>query len=345
MRAWRLVRHGGPGVLVERDLPTPEPGPGEVRVALRHVGLNYAEVLSRKGLYGWAPKLPYTPGMEGAGVIDAVGAGVDRAVGEEVAVGAQYGAYAEAIVVPAAQALRAPAHLSPIERAAFPVNWMTAWAGLVELGRLREGDRVAISPAAGGVGTAAVQIADRAGAFVVGLAGSDEKLMLVRELGADAVVNYRGDRWTTRLAGTVPGTDDRPGGIDVALEMVGGEVFGAVKRTLAPFGRLVVAGYADLDYSLWKPWTWPGALRGMPRMSLKEMFLNSNGMLSTHLGYLIDDPRVLTRVWSDLVTFVERHELRPVVGATYPIERIADAHAFMESRGSRGKIVLEVGGA
>lgn len=348
MRAWRLEQHGGPDVLVERSIPLPEPGPGEVRVRLSWVGLNYAEVLSRKGLYGWAPKLPYTPGMEGAGRIEAVGPGVDRKVGDEVVVGAQFGGYAEAIVVPQAQALRAPAHLSGAELPAFPVNWMTAWASLMELGRLRPTDTVLISPAGGGVGTAAVQIAARQGCRVIALAGSDEKLERVRELGAHETINYRVDGWQTRLqevAGqprTGADGEARSAGVDLALEMVGGDAFKAVKTVLAPFGRIVVAGYADLDYSLWRPWSWPKAVWGMPRMSLKEMFLGSNGLLSTHLGYLIDDPAVLTQLWADLCGFVETHELRPEVGRVMPLAQIAEAHRFMESRGSYGKIVLQV---
>ncbi|NIP56998.1 MAG: zinc-binding dehydrogenase, partial [Gemmatimonadetes bacterium] len=179
-------------------------------------------------------------------------------------VGTQYGAYAERIVVPEARALPAVEGFSPEESAAFPVNYATAWTGLVKMGRVRAGDRVLVSPAGGGVGTAAVQIAHHLGCRVVAAAGSDEKLERVRALGADATVNYRRPGWAEALAEAAG-----PEGIDRALEMVGGEVFDAAKSVLAPFGQVVVAGYASLDYSLWNPLSWWRAWRGKPRMGLE----------------------------------------------------------------------------
>lgn len=336
MRAYVLHRTGGPDVLRLSTTPDPVTGPGSVRVRVEAVGLNYAEVLSRKGLYGWAPRQPYIPGMEAAGRIVDAGDGVDPArVGEAVVVGAQYGAYAEEMVVPQAQALPAPTGWSLEERAAFPVNWMTAWVSLVEMGRLRSSDRVLVSPAGGGVGTAAVQIASRFGCDVVALAGSDAKLERVRPLGAATTVNYRAPGWRQELADR---TRDR--GVDVALEMVGGDVFRSVLDTLAPFGRVVVAGYADLDYSVWNPVSLWRAWRGMPRMGLDRMLTRSNGILSTHLGYLLGDAEGLTRLWRDLTAFVDEHGLRPQVGHVLPFEELPRAHRLMESRASYGKIVL-----
>ena len=333
-----MRRHGGPGVLRPVSLPDPEPGPGRVRVRVEAVGLNYAEVLSRKGLYGWAPKLPYVPGMEAAGHVDAVGPGVDPSrLGAGVVVGSQTGAYAELMVVRDAQALPAVPGWSLEENVAFPVNWMTAWVSLVEMGRMRAGDRVLVSPAGGGVGTAAVQIGSRSGCDVLALAGSDEKLEKVRELGAAATVNYRSRGWREALAAE---TAERR--VDVALEMVGGDVFRAACEALGPFGRVVVAGYAELDYRLWNPLSWWRAWRGIPRMSLDRMLKRSNGILSTHLGYLLADPEVMVRVWRDLTTFTATHGLRPVVGHVLPFDELAEAHRLMESRESYGKIVLRL---
>ena len=338
MKAVVLRRHGGPGVLRVTEVPDPRAGPGQVLVRVEAVGINYAEVLSRKGLYGWAPKRPYVLGMEAAGRIEAVGAGVEASrVGEAVVVGAKHGAYAELMAVSSAQALPAPAGWSVEERAAFPVNWMTAWVGLVEMGRLRAGDRVLISPAGGGVGTAAVQLASRHGCDVLALAGSDGKLERVRALGAADTLNYREPGWRRRLAEVTRGR-----GVDVALEMVGGDVFRAVRDTLAPFGRVVVAGYADLDYTLWNPASWWRAWRGIPRMGLTRMFERSNGILSTHLGYLLDDPERVSGVWARLTAFVAEHGLRPQVGHVLGFGDVAEAHRLMESRESYGKIVLRV---
>ncbi|GMV06343.1 MAG: oxidoreductase [Gemmatimonadota bacterium] len=338
MNAAVLRRHGPPDVLRVTRVPDPTPGPGQVRVRIEAVGLNWAEVLSRKGLYGWAPRLPYVPGMEAAGHVEDVGEGVDPArVGEAVVVGAQHGAYAELVVVRSAQALPSPAGWTVEERAAFPVQWMTAWVSLKEMARVRPGDRVLVSPAGGGVGTAAVQLASRMGCDVVALAGSDAKLERLLPLGATATLNYRAPGWEARLAALA---GER--GVDVALEMVGGDVFRAVRDTLAPFGRVVVAGYAGLDYRWWSPASLWRAWRGIPRMSLDHMLKRSNGILSTHLGYLLGDAHRLERVWRELTAFVAEHGLRPQVGHVLPFEAVADAHRLMESRDSFGKIVLRL---
>lgn len=337
MKAVLLERTGGPEVLAWRDVPDPSPGPGQVRVRVEAMGLNYAEVLSRKGLYGWAPSRPYVLGMEAAGVIDAVGPEVDRAVGERVVVGCQSGAGAERVVVPEAQALPAPSGFSLEEEAAFPVNFMTAWVALVTLGRAGAGDRVSVSPAAGGVGSAAVKLALARGCEVVALAGSREKLDRLEALGVDRTACYREDGFSgalDRVAGD--------GGIDVAVEMVGGPVFRAVRDRMAPFGRIVVAGYASLDYRWWDPISLIQAWRGVPRIPLKEHFTRSLGFFATHLGYLLADPPRMLGVWEELTRFVGTHDIRPEVGHVLPASRIADAHRLMESRESYGKIVLRM---
>lgn len=338
MRAIVLERHGGPEVLRVRDLPDPQPGAGEVRVRVEMIGVNYAEVLSRKGLYGWAPAMPYTPGMEATGTIDMIGAGVEgRAIGERVIVGAQYGAYAERMVVPARQALPAVAGFSTGENAAVAVNYLTAWVALMEMARLRPTDRVLVTAAAGGVGTAAVQIAARFGCAVIGLAGSDAKLDQIRTLGAEAAVNYRNSGFEARLRQAAG-----PGGFDVVLEVVGGEVFRAVWPVLAPFGRVVVAGFASLALQRWNPLSWLRTWRDLPRADIRSLAPASAGLMATHIGYLLDDPPRLARVWGELMAFVAAYEIRPVVGATFSFDDMAAAHRHMESRHSVGKIVVRV---
>jgi NADPH2:quinone reductase len=321
-----------------RDVPVPEPGPGAVRVRIETIGVNYAEVLSRKGLYGWAPQLPYVLGMEAFGRLDAIGPGVEgRRPGEPVIVGTQHGCYAEAVAVPAARALPALPDFSPEENASFAVNYLTAWVALVEMGRLRARDRVLVTAAAGGVGTAAVQIAHRHGATVYGLAGSDEKLELVRRMGASAALNYRAGHFEEAVRRL---TDGR--GVDLVLEVVGGEVYRQCLRLLAPFGRVVVAGFAGLDLQRWNPWSWWRTWRDIPRADVRAMLLRSYSVGSTHLGYLLRDVDLLGRVWSDLVAFTREQGVRPVVGARFSLEDGAAAHALVESRRSQGKVVLAV---
>lgn len=338
MRAWMLKRAGGPDVLELTEVETPEPGPGEVAVRVQAIGINYAEVLSRKGLYGWAPSRPYVPGMEAAGVVERVGEGVDeRRLGEAVLCGMKHGAYAERVVVPVNRALPGLPGFSVEENAAFGVNFLTAWVSLVEMARLRSSDRVGITAAAGGVGTAAVQLAVAHGCRVVGMAGSDDKLERVRRLGAAATVNYRRDDFETRLEEAC-----EDGRLDVVLEVVGGDVFRTCLARLDNFGRVVVAGYAGLDYSWWNPWSWWTAWRDAPRLDIQDAAEASIGLLATHIGYLLPDEARLLAIWDALTDFTLEHGLRPVVGRSYAFEELPEAHRFMESRRSVGKLVVRV---
>lgn len=321
-----------------RAVPTPVPGPGEVRVRVEAIGVNYAEILSRKGLYGWAPSMPYTPGMEATGTIDLLGPGVNRrAIGERVIVGAQHGAYAEQMVVPERQALPAIADFSTDENAAIAVNYLTAWVALMEMARLRPTDRVLVTAAAGGVGTAAIQIATRFGSPTVGLAGSDAKLDAIRALGVESAVNYRRTDFHQRLRAAAG-----PGGFDVVVELVGGEVFRAVWTVLAPFGRVVVAGFASLALQRWNPLSWLRTWRDLPKADIRSLAPRSHGLLGTHIGYLLDDPPRLAGAWAALMEFVSTHGIRPLVGATFAFEEMAEAHRLMESRQSVGKIVVRM---
>jgi NADPH2:quinone reductase len=302
-------------------------------VRVEAIGIN-----SRKGLYGWAPTRPYVPGMEAAGIIEALGPGVSgREVGQRVICGMQHGAYTERLVVDVGTALPALPGYSIEENAAFAVNFVTAWVGLVEMARLRATDRVAITAAAGGVGTAAVQIAVAHGCRVTGLAGSDAKLERVRTLGATTTVSYRRADFRERLS------EAAPSGLDVVLESVGGDVYRVCLRRLAPFGRLVVVGYAGLDYALWNPFSWWRAWRGAPRMNVMKASMMSTGVMATHIGYLLPDAERLQRIWGALTGFAEKHGLRPVVGRTFGFEELPEAHRFMESRASSGKLVVRVG--
>jgi NADPH:quinone reductase-like Zn-dependent oxidoreductase len=338
MRAIILDRHGGPEVLRVREISEPRPGPGEVRIRIEAIGVNYAEVLSRKGLYGWALALPYTLGMEATGTVDLLGAGVtQRAVGERVIVGAQHGAYAEWIVVPEPQALPVVTGFATEENAAIAVNYLTAWVALMEMARLRPGDRVLVTAAAGGVGTAAVQIATHFGCATVGLAGSDPKLETILALGAEAALNYRRPGFAEHLRAAAG-----PERFDVVLDLVGAEVFRAVWPVLAPFGRVVVAGFASLALQRWNPLSWLRTWRDLPKANIRSLAPGSHGLMGTHLGYLLADPPLLARVWGELMAFVAAHGIRPVVGATFSFDQMAEAHSLMESRRSVGKIVVRV---
>jgi len=235
------------------------------------------------------------------------------------------------------QALPALPGFSIEENAGFGVNALTAWVALVELARLRPGDRVLVTAAAGGVGTAAVQIASRFGCTVLAMAGSDEKLAKARELGAAAGINYRRPDFQRALRAAIGAP-----GVDVVLELVGGDVHRAVWPVLAPFGRVVVAGFASLALQRWNPLSWWRTWRDAPRRSVLSLARGSHGLLATHLGYLLDDAPRLVRVWHDLTAFVTNHDIHPVIGTVLPFAEIAQAHRLLESRTTIGKVVIRL---
>jgi NADPH2:quinone reductase len=171
----------------------------------------------------------------------------------------------------------------------------------------------------------------------VGLAGSDAKLDLIRGLGAGSAVNYRRSGFEAHLRGTA-GADR----FDVVLELVGGDVFRAVWPVLAPFGRVVVAGFASLALQRWNPLSWLRTWRDLPKADIRSLAPASHGLMATHIGYLLADPPRLARVWDELSGFIAAQRIRPVVGATFAFDNMADAHRLMESRGSVGKIVVRV---
>ena len=330
MRAVLLTRHGSPDVLRIVDVPTPQPRANEVRVKIRFVGINFAEVLSRRGLYGWAPPLPYILGMEAFGTVDAIGEAVTtHRTGDEVIVGTKFGTCAEWICIPADRALVAPRGFTPQQSAAFAVNYATAWVGLVEMARLRPTDTLLVTSAAGGVGSAAVQIGSKLGARVIGAAGRG-KQDVVRDLGAAIALDYSDPSWEASLPP-----------LDAVLEMTGGDVYRVAMRHLAPMGRLVVTGASDAFPRSRNLFARLAALRRFPRLNLFDMLLRPYGVMSFHVGRLLE-AGVVANTWRELVAFIEQHRITPVVGREFAFDEIADAHRMLEERRNVGKVVVRI---
>ncbi len=338
MKAIVLSKTGGPEILVPIEVKEPKPGKAEVRIKIDYAGINYAEILSRKGLYGWALKRPYILGMEASGTIDEVGSGVSNLkVGQKVMVGTKCGTYAEKIVVPGDRAVPVLDNYSMEESASFLVNYMTAWVCLVKMAKISPEDSVLITAAAGGVGTAAVQIASRMGCKVYGMAGSEEKIELIKSYGALSGYNYRDPNCFMDLVGDT-------GGVDVVLEMVGGSVFKKSLDVLNPFGRLVVAGFASLDLNKWNPLSWIQTWRDIPRVNVGRLAQKSVAVMSSHLGYLLEEePKQMEYILSDLKDFVKKHDIKPLIGKVFPFEEASQAHNYIESRKSYGKVLLKIG--
>jgi NADPH2:quinone reductase len=336
MKAYLLTRHGKPNVLKIHEVPEPKMLPDQVKIRVKFIGINYAEILSRRGLYRWAPKRPYIPGLEGMGEIMAVGQDVHHVKpGQEVIFGSQFGSYAEVICADKHLVFPIFNKFTAEENGAFLVNFLTAWVALVKLGKIQSKDNVLIQAAGGGVGSAAVQIAKGFGCKVFGTIGSDHKIELLRNLGVDHPVNYNQVDFYSFIKEKVEG-------IDLVLEVVGGDVFNKSLQLLNPFGRLVVIGYAGIPLKKFNPYTWWLTWKNAPKINIIKMVQGSYGISGSHLGYLSANSKVAAEVEHELRNFVEEKNLKPVVGKIFDFDYLPEAHAFMESRQSTGKLLVRV---
>lgn len=343
----KIVVHGAGGRdrLVLEEHPAPLVGDGEVRIAVRAAGVNFADVAVRMGLYSSAKKYvgwPITPGFEVAGEVIEVGAGVaDLAVGDEVLAVTRFGGYATELVVPRHQVWRRPRALGVVHAAGFPAVALTAYFALCELAHPRAGETLLVHSAAGGVGSMLVQLGKLAGCRVVGVVRGAHKVEAVRALGADAVIDKGAtDLWreARRLA---------PAGFDVVLDANGVETLAASYRHLAAPGRLVVYGFATMlprgggagrPSYLELAWDW---LR-TPRFDPLDMTTNNRSVMAFNLSYLFERRSLLAEGMEKLLEWVDSGALRAPPVTAVPLDQVADAHRALESGTTVGKLVLEV---
>jgi NADPH:quinone reductase-like Zn-dependent oxidoreductase len=331
MRAVIITRHGDPSVLEVQERPDPRPAAGQVRVAVRAAGVNFADTLARVGLYEDAPDPPCVVGYEVAGEIAEVGDGVDPGrVGERVMAGTRFGGYAEQVVVGAADAIALPDALSFEQGAAIPVAYATAWAALVGFGSLRAGERVLIHAAAGGVGIAALQLARSAGAEVHGTASPGKHARLA-ELGIDRAVDYRQDGWWRGL-----------GPYDVILDAIGGASFRRSYDLLRAGGRLVAYGASSVQEGETRSLrrALPQAARMFRGFNLIRQMGESKAVIGLNMLRLWDDRGTLEPWTAPLAGALADGTVRPVVHEAVPFERAADAHRILAARQNVGKVVL-----
>jgi NADPH2:quinone reductase len=338
MKRVEVTEFGSSDALAVTDAEKPEPGPGEVRIAVEAAGVNFADIMQRRGHYVGGPEPTYVPGMEAAGTIDAVGEEVDREEGERVVAMTGRNAYAEYVVADAQSVFEVPEEMSFDEAAGFPVQFMTAHAVLHEWGELEEGDRAAtaaeperaggraervlVHAAAGGVGTAAVQLASAAGAEVFGTASTDEKLELAERLGCDHPINYEAEDFREVVDDETDGE-----GVDLVLDGVGGETFARSLDALSHFGRVVAYGAASGD---------PG------EVETTRLLFENKSVEGFHLGNALQrDPQRILQSVPELQQLLAAGELEVVVGETFPLEDAAEAHEAIENRETTGKVVLK----
>jgi synaptic vesicle membrane protein VAT-1 len=336
MRQVIIPRFGAPDVFETRELPDPVPGDGEIRIRVRAAGVNFADVLARLGLYPDAPKPPMVVGYEVAGHIDAVGHSVvGFSEGDRVIALTRFGGYADTVVVPVAQAFRFPEELSDSEAAAIPVNYLTASLALYRMAALAIGETVLVHNAGGGVGIAATQLARLRRATVIGTA-SAFKHHALRSFGVDHAIDYGHADVAAEVKKITHGR-----GVDVILDPIGGRSFTTSYQMLAPLGRLVIFGLSAAApgerRSTWRAFR---AWYATPRFNPMSMINRNRGVFGLHIGHLWDERRQLAPLMEMLVSELHAGRLRPVVARTFPLERAADAHRFIQSRLNIGKVVL-----
>jgi synaptic vesicle membrane protein VAT-1 len=323
-----IARKGGPEALEVREAPDPLPGPDEVRIRVRAAGVNFADLMARRGLYPDAPKLPFVPGYEVAGEIDL---GPPHRIGQRVLALTRFGGYSDVVVVPAKRAIEIPPRMSFAQAAAIPVNWLTAWHMLIELCNLKPGQRVLVHAAAGGVGTAAVQICRRIGAEAIGTASSSKHARL-RELGLTHAIDYRKEDFEEVVKGITGGR-----GVHVVLDAVGGASIKKGWRCLAPTGKLVVFGASSVMQG--RVGMISSVLRMTPFWPLKVMQENK-ALIGVNVGRLWSEEDLLTSEVRAILQGMAEGAFRPIVDLEVPLAEAARAHERLEKRENFGKVVL-----
>jgi NADPH:quinone reductase-like Zn-dependent oxidoreductase len=340
VRAVVLTGHGGPEVVRVEQRPDPPVGAGEVRIAVRAAGINFADTMARVGLYPDAPKPPCVLGYEVAGEVESVAQGVGSfKPGDRVMAGTRFGGQAESVSVPAGQVIPLPDRFSFEQGAAFPVNYSTAYAALVIMGGLREGDRVLIHAAAGGVGTAATQIAKRVGAEIFGTASPSKHKATVAH-GVRHPIDYRHQDFEDEVRRITGGE-----GVDVIVDAIGPTSFRKDYRLLRPGGRLIMYGLSEATSEGRR--SLRRTLSSLARMPLATMpWWRSLSVMKENKGVFgLDmlawaDREGSDRILAPLAAMRDAPEIEPVVAEAFPFDRAGDAHRLIGDRGNVGKVVL-----
>jgi NADPH:quinone reductase len=322
MQAWICNEASGPEALTWQESPTPEPGPGEVRVAIKAASLNFPDLLIVQGKYQMKPPLPFVPGAEFAGVVEAVGEGVKHlSVGSHVAGFGGTGGFGTHTIAKAAVLMPLPPAFSCEDGAAFLCTYGTTYHALMDRAALKAGETVLVLGAAGGVGTAAIQIAKAAGAKVIAAASTDEKCALCKELGADATINYSTQNLRDELKTLTEGK-----GPDVIYDPVGGDLTEQAFRSIGWRGRLLVVGFAN------------GAIPSLP---LNLTLLKGASVMGVFWGeFARREPQANAACLMQLAAWYMEGKIKPVIEHKLPMSQLKEAFALMGTRQVRGKVVL-----
>jgi NADPH2:quinone reductase len=322
MQAWFCETLSGPEGLVWKEVPTPEPKPGEVRIAIRAASLNFPDTLTIRGKYQFKPELPFVPGSEYSGVVEALGAGVDNLqVGDAVAAMGSTGGFATHGLAPARSVLKLPPGFAVEDGAAFALTYGTTHHALVDRGALRPGETVLVLGAAGGVGTSAIQVAKAMGAKVIAAASTDEKCAFCRRLGADATLNYATQNVRDALKELTAGF-----GPDVVYDPVGGDLAEPVFRSIAWRGRYLVIGFAQ---------------GSIPSLPLNLALLKGASIVGVFWGdFMRREPENSARGMAELARWYAEGKIKPAIDQRLPMRELPAAYARMATRQVQGKVLM-----
>ncbi|MFN3415990.1 MAG: NADPH:quinone oxidoreductase family protein [Caldimonas sp.] len=322
MHAWICDNPIGPQALTWKEVPTPEPKKGEVRVAIRAASLNFPDLLIVQNKYQMKPPVPFVPGSEFSGVVDAVGEGVTHLKpGDAVAAFGGLGGFGTHATVPVSLILPLPSGFSFPDAAAFLCTYGTSHHALIDRAALQPGETVLVLGAAGGVGTAAIQIAKAAGARVIAAASSDEKCALCREIGADATINYGAANLREEIKALTGGQ-----GPDVVYDPVGGDLAEPAFRSIGWRGRYLVIGFAQ---------------GSIPSLPLNLALLKGASIVGVFWGeFARREPQRNARALAELAAWYAQGKIRPVIEHQLPMTDLLRAFELMASRQVRGKLVL-----
>jgi NADPH:quinone reductase-like Zn-dependent oxidoreductase len=331
-----ITKTGGVDVLKIQTKDDPKPAKREIVIRVKASGINFADILARKGLYPDAPKTPCVVGYEVSGVIEAVGEGVDRSlIGKPVLALTAFGGYSDVVAVPATQVFEKPERLNFEEAAAIPVNYLTAYQLLVVMGSLRRGESVLIHNVGGGVGLAALDIAKHIGAITYGTASSGKHDFL-RQRGLDHAIDYRTQDWTQQLQRLTEGR-----GVELITDPIGGSHWKKSYRALRSTGRLGMFGISSAAESRW------GAKLRLLKVVLQMPWFNpvslmnaNKGVFGANLGHLWREGPKLKGWMEEILSGARESWVRPHVDKVFSFERAGEAHAYIEARKNIGKVIL-----
>ncbi|GAB7004699.1 NADPH:quinone oxidoreductase family protein [Nocardioides sp. AN3] len=319
MKAMQIATLGGPEGMELVDVPEPLAAPGEVLIDVRAAGVSFVDFLMTQGLYQDKPELPFVPGIEVAGVIRSAPEGSGFQVGDRVAAYVKIGGYAEVVAAPLATTMALPDELDFNQGAAVAMNFQTVHFALARRGRVKAGEHVLVHGAAGGIGTAAIQVAKGLGARVTAVVDASVNVKIAEVAGADDII-VADEGWAKQVAALGP--------VDVTVDPIGGDYFTDSLRLLAPEGRHLVIGFAA---------------GSIPEVKVNRLLLKNIEVVGVGWGaFLAIDETIAAASAAELGRMAREGFVRPVVGATFPLERAADAHAALRDRTASGKLVIEV---